>query len=156
MAAVRAVRIEQESPRAPDVLALIAALDAFLGAIYPAASNHFLDLDTLRRPEVRFFVARAESAAVGCGALWVRPDRGYGEVKRMFVRPEARGMRIGARLLEAIVEEARREGLAVLRLETGVRSEAALGLYRAVGFAERGPFGEYGADANSVFMERGV
>ena len=45
-------------------------------------------------------------------------------------------------------------GLDPLRLETGVRQKEALGLYRAVGFVERGPFGAYRADRASVFMER--
>jgi putative acetyltransferase len=48
------------------------------------------------------------------------------------------------------------EGAAVLRLETGAGSHAALALYRAAGFVERGPFGAYRPDPLSVFMEKPI
>jgi len=75
---------------------LLAALDAYLESLYPPESNHILDVDTLCAPNVRFFVARRRGKAVGCGALRI-DSAGYGEVKRMFVHPEARGGNWGAR-----------------------------------------------------------
>jgi len=144
--------IRREAPDPPDVVALIEALDAFHLAIYPAESNHFLDLDTLRGPDVHFAVARRDGVAVGCGAYWRQPER-TGEIKRMFVVPTERGNRVGARLLTHLIEQARSDGLEILRLETGVHSAAALGLYRAAGFRDRGPFADYGPDPMSVFME---
>ena len=42
----------------------------------------------------------------------------------------------------------------LLRLETGVLQPEALGLYRKLGYRERGPFGAYAADPLSVFMEK--
>jgi putative acetyltransferase len=101
---------------------------------------------------VRFIVARRGATAVGCGAL--RIDVGYGELKRMYVVPEARGRRLGRLILERIEEEARREGLRCLRLETGIHQPEALALYRAAGYVEREAFGEYAADPLSVFMEK--
>lgn len=144
-----------ESPRQPDVERLLEALDAYQGALYPAESNHFLDVEALAAPGIRFFVARRDGRAVGCGALRI-DAAGYGELKRMFVSPEARGLKLGRRILDRLEEEARREGLAWLRLETGIHQPKALGLYRSAGYAEREAFGEYKPDPLSVFMEKSL
>ena len=150
---MRDIAVTLESPRQEDVARLIAELDAYQAALYPAESNHLVPIEGLAAPDVRFFVARGAGEALGCGALRI-DAAGYGEVKRMFVAPRARGLSLGRRLLERIEAEARREGLACLRLETGIHQPEALGLYRAVGFVERGPFGDYGPDPLSVFMEK--
>lgn len=147
------IAVAPESPRQADVARLIEALDAYQAALYPAESNHLVPIDALAAPDVRFFVARRAGEPLGCAALRI-DAAGYGEVKRMFVVPRARGLSLGRRLLERIELEARRERLSCLRLETGVRQPEALGLYRSVGFAERGPFGDYGPDPLSVFMEK--
>jgi putative acetyltransferase len=147
------VTIAPESPRQADVARLIEELDAYQTALYPAESNHLVAIEALAAPDMRFFVARRAGEALGCGALRVDPS-GYGEVKRMFVRPAARGLKLGARILARLEAAARQEGLGCLRLETGVHQKAALGLYRAAGFREREPFGEYGPDPLSVFMEK--
>ncbi|HSB41569.1 MAG TPA: GNAT family N-acetyltransferase [Methylomirabilota bacterium] len=144
-----------ESPRQADVERLLEALDAYQSALYPPESNHFLDVDALAAANVRFFVARREGRALGCGALRI-DTAGYGELKRMFVSPEARGYKLGRRILDRIEEEARREGLACLRLETGIRQPEALGLYRSAGYVEREAFGEYRPDSLSVFMEKSL
>lgn len=147
------ITIALESPRQEDVAGLIQELDAYQVSLYPPESNHLLDIDTLAAPGVRFFVARRGGEALGCGALRI-DGSGYGEVKRMFVLPRARGMNLGKRILDCLEEEARRQGLDCLRLETGVHQAAALGLYRAAGYVERGPFGDYRPDPLSVFMEK--
>lgn len=145
--------IQLESPRQPDVLRLLAALDAYHVERYPAESNHLLDVETLTGPDIRFFVARLGAEAVACGALRICPQ-GYGEVKRMYVSPPARGRQLGRRMLTCLEAQARAEGLSLLRLETGIHQPEALGLYRSAGFVERGPFGAYGPDPLSVFMEK--
>jgi putative acetyltransferase len=147
------VAIAREDPRRPGVFPLIEALDAYLAALYPPESNHLLDLDALSAPDVRFFVARLGTEALGCGALRV-DGVGYGEVKRMFVLPSARGLKIGARILARIEAQAREEGLVCIRLETGIHQPEALGLYRSTGYREREPFGDYRPDPLSVFMEK--
>jgi len=147
--------IRLESPRQSDVMRLLATLDAYLESLYPPESNHILDVDTLCAPNIRFFVARRGGEAVGCGALRI-DSSGYGEVKRMFVHPEARGQRLGRAILARIEDEASREGLECLRLETGIHQAAALALYRRAGYAERGPFGEYAPDPLSHFFEKSI
>jgi len=147
--------IRLENPRQDDVMRLLAALDAYLESLYPPESNHILDIDTLCAPDIRFFVARRGSEAVGCGALRVDPT-GYGEVKRMFVHPAARGQKLGRAILARIEDQASREGLERMRLETGIHQAAALALYRRAGYAERGPFGEYASDPLSHFFEKAI
>ena len=144
--------IQIESPRAAGVPELISALDRYLSSLYPPESNHFLDLDELSRADIRFFVARREGAPLACGALRIAPD--YGEVKRMYVAPQARGQGLGRAILERLESEARRNGLRVMRLEKGSRQAEALGLYRSAGYVDCGPFGEYRADPLSRFMEK--
>jgi putative acetyltransferase len=146
-----AVRIE--SPRQRDVMALLSGLDAYLEALYPPASNHILPIEALCAPNVRFFVARRDAAALGCGALLIE-HAGTAEVKRMFVAPAARGQGVGFQILRCIEQRAAREGLALIRLETGIHQVEALALYRAFGYAVCGRFGLYCADPLSVFMEK--
>jgi putative acetyltransferase len=150
---VSEVTVRVESPGQPEVAALVRELDAYLGALYPAESNHLLDLAALSAPDVRFLVARRHGRALACGALRIDAE-GYGEVKRMFVLPAARGLGLGRRILAELEAEARRLDLAWLRLETGISQPEAIGLYRASGFVEREPFGAYGPDPLSLFMEK--
>jgi putative acetyltransferase len=147
--------IRLESPRQDDVMRLLAALDAYLESLYPPESNHILDIDTLCAANIRFFVARRRGEALGCGALRIDPA-GYGEVKRMFVHPAARGRKLGRAILMRIEEQASREGLEWMRLETGIHQAEALALYRHAGYAERGPFGEYAPDPLSHFFEKEI
>ncbi|WP_238191216.1 GNAT family N-acetyltransferase [Methylobacterium frigidaeris] len=127
--------------------------EAHSAALYPAESNHHLPLEDLRKPNVRFLVARdAEGRAVATGALVLCGD--WAEIKRMWVEDHARGRGVSRRILETLIDEARRAGIGVLRLETGVVSHAALALYERTGFVRRGPFAGYAEDPLSVFMER--
>jgi len=141
-----------ESPREQGVSDLIAALDGYLGSLYPAESNHFLDLDQLSGPEIRFFVARRAGVPIACGAL--RVADGYGEVKRMYVSPAARGAGLGRAILAAIEQQAAREKISIMRLETGIHQAEALALYRSAGYRDCPPFGEYKVDPLSLFLEK--
>ena len=144
--------IQIESPRAAGVPELISALDGYLSALYPPTSNHFLDLDRLSQPDIRLFVARRAGSPLACGALRMAGD--YGEVKRMYVSPAARGEGLGRAILARIESEAQRAGLRLMRLETGNRQTEALALYRSAGYVDCGPFGEYQPDPLSRFMEK--
>lgn len=147
--------IRREPPCQPDVEALITDLDRLMASLYPAESNHLLDLSTLEQPDIRFFVARASGAAVGCGAYRMLDAR-HGEVKRMFVRPSQRGTGLGRAMLAEIERAATAEGLRRLSLETGISQPEAIGLYRAAGFADCLPFGDYKPDPLSLFMTKSL
>lgn len=147
------VTIAIEPPRQAGVMRLLELSDAYAASLYPAESNHMVDVATLERENVSFFVARQGEAVLGCGALGEAGD-GAGEIKRMFVDEAARGLKLGRRLLDAIVDRAGALGLSVIRLETGIHQPQAIGLYRAYGFVETGPFGDYRPDPLSIFMEK--
>ena len=106
---------------------------------------------------MRFFLARLDGLAVGCGGVAIFD--GYAEVKRMYTRPAARGQGIAKALLRRIEEEARDAGKRVLLLETGTYQREAIGLYKRMRFRPRGPFGPYAAMpasniATSLFFEK--
>jgi putative acetyltransferase len=148
-------RIARESPDQPDVVALIEELDAYQKPLYPAESHHGVDIATLLRPEVVFVVARdAQGRAVGCGGVMVTPE--YGELKRMYVRPECRGQGIARSLFEALQSAALERGCRRLTLETGIRQPEALALYERLGFVRCKPFGDYWDDPMSVFMDKRI
>jgi putative acetyltransferase len=149
------VEIQLETPDQPEVRALLLASDAYMASLYPAESNHLLDIGALLRPEVRFLVARLQGDAVGCGAVVTSHDD-WAELKRMFVSPAARGRNIGRLLLQRLEAIAIEGGIRRLRLETGVKQPEAVGLYRSAGFVEIGPFGAYGPDPLSLFMEKKI
>lgn len=149
------ITIAAETADQPEVHALLRQSDAYHAALYPAESNHLVDIATLTHPNARFLVARSGVVVVGCGALVLGAD-GEAEIKRMFVVPEARGLKLGSRILEALEATAKGEGARVLRLETGIRQREALGLYRRHGYGERGPFGSYRPDPLSTFFEKRI
>ena len=90
------ISIEQEDPRAGDIAAMIGELDRYLSGLYPAESNHLMALSSLAADNVSFFVARRDGSAQACGAL-VREAPDWGEVKRIYVRPAARGSGLASR-----------------------------------------------------------
>lgn len=147
--------IRPEPPDQPDVLRMIEALDAQMTALYPPESNHLLDIAALSDPAVTFLVVRDAGEAVGIGGL-KRDPRGWGEVKRMYVRPDRRGRGIGKQVLGELEVVARAALLPLLRLETGIHNADALALYRGAGFVECEAFGDYKPDRLSVFMEKRV
>jgi putative acetyltransferase len=145
------IRIAPERADTPEALALLEAGDAYAAALYPAESNHMIDASTLMQPHIAFFVARVDGMAAATGAA-ARYD-GYGEIKRMYVMPQYRGLGLGKRMLEHVCAHMRAQGLPFARLETGVISVEARTLYERAGFTLIGPFGDYRPDPNSVFYE---
>jgi GNAT superfamily N-acetyltransferase len=90
-----------------------------------------------------FLVARDPGGhALGCVALRRRADGSF-EIKRMYVRPEARGQRLGDRLLAAIEERARGLGATRVKLETGLPQPEAMVVYERNGYERIEPFGDY-------------
>jgi putative acetyltransferase len=145
--------IKLETPNQPEVVALIDLLDAYQLSLYPPESVYALDMNSLLQPNVLFAVARnLDGAAVGCGAIVVTPE--YGEVKRMFVHPSARGQGVAQRLLGMLETEALARGCRQFMLETGPSQPEAIGLYQRLGYRVRGPYGDYRNDPLSVFMEK--
>lgn len=149
------MHIALESPDQPEVVALIADLDAYQDSLYPPESRHALDLTSLKQPNVLFVVARDTSArAIGCGAIVLNPE--FGELKRMYVHPRSRGQGVAKAVLAMLESEAGKSGCNLLKLETGPFQPEALGFYARSGYERRGPFGKYTNDPLSVFMQRRI
>ena len=147
------VTIAQESPRQDGVIRLLDLSDAYAQSLYPAESNHLVDLSSLEKPSVSFFVARNDGAIVGCAAL-VEAGDGTAEIKRMFVDPGARGLRIASGLMNALEAIAREKQLRAIRLETGIYQPEAIALYRKYGYRDIEAFGSYLPDPLSLFLEK--
>jgi len=146
------VSIARETPDQLEVIALIAELDAYQDTLYPAEARYALDLEALKRPNVTFVVARnAVGAAIGCGAV-VADEQGYGELKRMYVRPDSRGAGVARQIISELERSAAEAGCTELLLETGPYQPEALLFYGRQGYLRRGAFGAYPDHPLSVFM----
>lgn len=133
-------------------MALLQASHALMESLFPPEDNHYLSIAALRVPEISFFVA--EDGAKILGTIALARKSGYGEVKSMFVAPDARGRGVARALLAHLEGVARGMDLPVLRLETGNLLEPAIALYAAQGFVRCGAFGDYAVNGTSVFMEK--
>lgn len=152
--------IVSERPDTADAMLLIAELEDYLTPQYPAASRHGFSVDKLIREQVAFFVMRQDDIPAGCGGvkLFGPGDRAaaYGEVKRMYVRPQFRGLGLAKLMLKQLADHALGQGVTRLRLETGIYQTEAIGLYERWGFVQIPPFGEYKPDPLSLFYEKQI
>jgi putative acetyltransferase len=133
--------VESVSAPTDEVRTLVDELERSLASEYPAEQRHGLSLDAIFQPHIAFFIARREGIAVGCAGVAFFET--FGELKRMYVREDARGRGIAQALLRRIETATRERKLDVLRLETGVRQIAAIRMYERAGFRECEAFGEY-------------
>jgi putative acetyltransferase len=144
------------SADSPEAVELIGELDEHLMAHpYPPQSRHAFSVEKLLREEVVFFVTWHEGKLAGCGGIKLFGTE-YGEVKRMFVRPEFRGKGLGKFMLRSLMIYGLQRDVNVLRLETGIYEIEAISLYERCGFVRRAPFGEYVEDPMSVYFEKTV
>ena len=91
-------------------------------------------------PRGRMLLAGMEASPLGCVALRPLPGNplatDIGEIKRLYVRPEARGTGLGAALARAIIGQAREIGYREVKLDTLAAMTAARALYASLGFRE--------------------
>ncbi len=151
--------IERVAAENDEIRQLVAELDQDLSGPYLPEQRHALSLDQLFEDNVRFFAARLDGVAVGCGGVAFYD--GFAEVKRMFTRPTARRKGVAAALLRRLEGEAREAGHSVLRLETGMYQAEAIGFYERAGFERCEAFGDYldlspQAVETSVFYEKSI
>jgi putative acetyltransferase len=151
------ISIELAAAPTDEVRVLVDELEAILAEEYPPEQRHGLAIDAIFQPHVRFFVARLDGDAVGCGGVALFD--GFAELKRMYVREAARSRGVAPALLARLEAAAREAGLPVLHLETGTNQLAALRFYEREGFHRCAAFGDYAAMptqaiATSIFMQK--
>ena len=134
------VEIAMEAPDSADARACVAAYIAELAETFeegfdPANGNPTPEIAAMTPPAGCFLVARLDGRAVGCGALHTL-EPGIGEIKRMWVAQQARGLGIAGRLLEALETKAREFGMRRVRLDTNRALTAAQAMYRKAGYVE--------------------
>ena len=93
------------------------------------------------RPRGRLLLARVAGMPAGCGALRPLAD-GEAEMKRLYVRPEFRGMGFGRMLAECVIDEARAIGYRAVKLDTLPTMKEAWGMYASLGFVDAAPYND--------------
>ncbi len=102
-------------------------------------------------PEGRLLLAFVNDEPAGCVALR-RLEAGICEMKRLWVRPAFRGIRLGRRLAEAVLSEARAAGYRAIRLDTLPSMREAQALYVSLGFVDIPPYNDHPIEGTR-FME---
>ena len=137
-----------------DFRELVALLDADLairdGAEHPFYAQ-FNKVDAIRH----VVIAYQSEMAVGCGAF-KEYEKDIAEIKRMFVREDARGRGIAGGILAELEAWAKELNYTECILETGVKQPEAIRLYQKSGYEKMTSYGQYLNVANSVCMRKTI
>jgi ribosomal protein S18 acetylase RimI-like enzyme len=147
--------ITAERADTADAMTLISELEAQLEPLYPKTSRHGYSVEKLMKQGVAFFVTRHDGVLVGCGGIELFGAE-YGEIKRMYVRPQFHGLGLAKLMLNHLANYAQQRNIHLLRLETGIHQKAAIALYEGMGFQRIPPFGTYQEDPLSRFYEKRI
>jgi GNAT superfamily N-acetyltransferase len=92
-------------------------------------------------PRGIFYLVESEGELAGMGGLrWIRD--GVAEVKRIYVRPEQRGKRVGEAILQRILNDAKAYGYKSIWLDSAPFMQSAQRIYESFGFTDRPPYDE--------------
>lgn len=137
--------IHSADPFAADSLALVHAMEDEISELYSdrAGSVHSVPADPgdMVPPAGDFLIVVHDGRLAGCGGL-KRLDERACEIKRMYIRPEARGIGLSTRLLGALEQRARELGYSIARLDTADRQPAAVPLYEGAGYRRVAPYND--------------
>ena len=124
-----------------------------LRSVSPEGSAHVLDIAGLKDPSIKFWSLWEENDLVGSGALKFL-DKEHGEFKSIRVSDKFRGQGNGSKVIEHLINEAKRLDIRRLSLETGAGNFflTARKLFNSCGFEPCEPFSHYKSDINSVYM----
>lgn len=149
-----AITIEKFTAPTPEFLALCEALDADLNKHAGGEKNRAVYIPHNKVDAIKdVFVAFAGQAPVACAA-YKRWDAHTAEAKRVYVQPQHRQQGLARRLMLALEEDARQQGLRRLVLETGWDMTAAVALYHGLGYRAIENYEPYVGLAASVCMEK--
>lgn len=139
----------------PEVIALIAQLDAYQDVLYPVESNHAVSIESMRLVRTFAYIAKLEGKVVGCAILFL-PNTPLPEIKRVFVSPDQRGYGIATMLITTIINKSKVFDISKIYLETVAYKSSAVKLYRHLGFEVTSTFGDYQHDALSIYMVKSL
>ena len=124
-----------------------------LKSVSPEGSTHVLDIDGLKDPSIKFWSLWEKSDLMGSGALKFL-NKEHGEFKSIRVHNNFRGKGNGPKVINHLIEEAKKLNIKRLSLETGAGDFflAARKLFTKCGFEHCKPFSHYKDDINSVYM----
>ena len=123
-----------------------------LRSVSPAGSTHVLDIDGLKDPSIKFWSLWEGKKLIGCGALKFL-EKEHGEFKSIRVADEFRKRGIGERIINHLIEEAKKLKISKLSIETGAGEFflPARKLFSKFGFKTCPPFAHYKDDPNSCY-----
>ncbi len=147
------IEIRRGAPGDDAAPSLIAAAEAELTDRYGGDEDPAVEPEELTPPRGAFLLASVDGDAVGCGGVRVLSP-GVGEIKRMYVAPEARGLGAGRALLTGLEDAARGLGCTALRLETGLRQPEAIALYEDAGYRQIPRYGYWADSPLTVCFEK--
>ncbi|QDC08458.1 MarR family transcriptional regulator [Oceanicola sp. D3] len=132
------IALTEDDPASPDSRYCLGEYYAELARRFETGFDVNLSRDpdaaSMRPPVGSFFVARSDGLPIGCVGL--KGGQAFGEVKRLWVSPAARGLKLATRLMEALEARARTLGMTVLRLDTNSALPEAVAMYRKAGWTE--------------------
>ena len=123
-----------------------------LRSVSPAGSTHVLDIDGLKVPSIKFWSLWENNKLIGCGALKFL-EKNHGEFKSIRVADQFRKKGIGERIINHLIEEAKKLKISKLSIETGAGDFflPARNLFSKFGFKTCPPFAHYKDDPNSCY-----
>ena len=123
-----------------------------LRSVSPEGSTHVLDIDGLKDPSIKFWSLWENNKLIGCGALKFL-EKNHGEFKSIRVADEFKKKGIGERIINHLIEEAKKLKISKLSIETGAGKFflPARNLFSKFGFKKCPPFAHYKEDTNSCY-----
>ena len=137
----------------PEVNAMLIKHFTELKSVSPEGSAHVLDIAGLKEPTIKFWSLWEDSQLMGCGALKFL-DKEHGEFKSIRVNDKFRNKGYGIKVVNHLIDEAKRLNVKKLSLETGagIFFSPARKLFNKCSFKVCEPFSHYKEDINSVYM----
>ena len=126
-----------------------------LRAASPEGSAHVLDIPGLKISSIKFWSLWENEKLLGCGALKFL-DNSHGEFKSIRVHDNFRGKGNGIKVIEHLIEEAKKLQIKRISIETGAGKffEPARKLFKRCNFEPCGPFAHYKEDINSIYLTK--
>ena len=123
-----------------------------LRSVSPEGSTHVLDIEGLKDPSIKFWSLWENNELVGCGALKFL-EKKHGEFKSIRVADKFRKTGVGEKIIDHLIEEAKKLEVSKLSIETGAGNFflPARKLFSKFGFKKCSPFAHYKNDPNSCY-----